>query len=141
MEIHMEKITEEFCKGKTLLFYPKTKAEVEFILDRAFEMGTYWINSGKVTTPRDIETAIEGGLNIKGGKIYTNQTSDDKANGIVCTGEQFDYIIDENNPAAMSDRQLLMTLFNKVTVLSEQVTYLTAEIAPKHLQKDGFKIK
>jgi hypothetical protein len=137
----MEKITKEFCKGKILLFYPKTKDEVEFILDRAFEMGFLWVNTGKVTSPRDIELAIEKGLNIKNEKIYTDQTSDDKAKGIVCTGEQFDYTLDENNPAAMSERELLMTLFNKVTILSEQVTYLTSEIAPKHLQKDGFKIK
>jgi hypothetical protein len=137
------KITKDFCKDKIVLFYPQSKTEVQLILDRAFGMGIYWITSHDKTGGYDIKKSIETGLYIKEGCLRHSPNQSIKDMALVCTGAQFDepFDFDTANPANLSDRDLLIALFNKVSALTEKVESLQAEIAPKHLQKDSLKIK
>jgi hypothetical protein len=141
----MEKTTidKEFCKDKIVLFYPQSKTEVQLILDRAFNMGIYWVVSHKTTSNYDIKKSLETGIYIKEGVLRHSPDQSIKESALVCTSAQFDepFDFDTENPANLSDRALLIALFNKVSALTEKVESLQAEIAPKHLQKDSLKIK
>jgi hypothetical protein len=139
----MEKITKEFCKNNILIFHPKTEPESAFIQKRLFDLGCRWEEGGGV---RHLKETVTDAMVIRKGQIlYGMPTPKDKAKGIVCTNDQFDVVFDKSNPDNLSDRELMTVLFNQISarldVLTEQVEKLNEEIAPRHLQKDGFKIK
>lgn len=136
----MEKITKEFCKDNILIFYPKTEPESAFIQQSLFDMGYHWSKGQKEVLY--LKESIKTALVIRNGHMFHGEPdSNDRTKGIVCTGDQFELSFDKNNPANLSDRELMMALFNKVSALAEEVAVIKSEIMPKHLQKDGFKIK
>ena len=105
-------------------------------------MGYHWQKGQKEVLY--LKESIKTALVIRNGNMFHGEPdSNDRTNGIICTGEQFDIPFDKNNPANMSDRELMMALFNKVSAIAEQtekltqeVTIIKNEISPKHLNKD-----
>jgi hypothetical protein len=136
----MEIITKEFCKDNILIFYPKTTPESTFIQERLLEMGFQWHKGNKEVLY--LQESIKTALVIRNGNmLHGMPSSDDKANGIVCTSAQFDTLFDKGNPDNMSDRELMTALFNKVSALAEEVAIIKNEVMPKHLSKDRLERK
>jgi hypothetical protein len=148
----MQKITKEFCKGKTLLFHPETEAEAEFIQRSLFKMGFCW-DTGKIL-PHNLKQCCETGLILwsEDNRIYTTFGAQTRKKSTVCTSAQFDppfaqtvlQLSTNSDPMA-----LILQEFNKmagrfdqlsseVTELRQEVAALHAEISPKHLLKDKF---
>lgn len=148
----MEKITKEFCKGKTLLFHPESEAEAEFIQQSLFRMGFCW-DSGKIF-PLNLKQCCETGFILwsEDNRLYTNFGPHARKTSVLCTSAQFDppfaktmvQLSTNSDPMA-----LILQEFNKmaeridrlsaeVQDLNQKMDKLTAEIAPKHLLKDKF---
>jgi hypothetical protein len=134
-------ITKEFCKKKNLIFYPESESEAAFIQKNLFKLGFHWGAGG--TDLKLLKEAVEFGLCLEAdGKVRYDQSGNAKSKYLHCTSAQFDPPFDKGDTFHLhSDRDIMLAIFNEVSALRQQVEYLTAEIAPKHLQKDGLKIK
>jgi hypothetical protein len=138
----MEKITKNFCKNRILLFYPQTEAEAAFVQQNLLDMGFTWGERGASNATAFLRESVKEGLTLKeNGLLYYAPSELTKAKGIICTSAEFDPPFDKTILEHQSERELIMTLFNKISALSDEVAAIKAEIMPKHLNKDGFKPK
>jgi hypothetical protein len=93
MQVNHEKITREFCEGKTLLFYPKNRDEVVAIQERLHEMGFQWPDKYPkdhvFDAPAFIKPCVESGMiALKNGIIIYNDDRSNQWNGLLCTADQ-----------------------------------------------------
>jgi hypothetical protein len=154
--VNNETITQEYCKGKNLLFYPQSESEAAFIQQSLFNLGLSWGSRSKETLY--LKESVQKGLVLddKLGGLYLSSGPADRNNGIICSSAQFDPPFDTNTPEHRerivreygTEKEMMLLLldqFNnmakRIDTLTQQVAKLNEEIAPKHLQKDGFKIK
>lgn len=138
----MEKITKNFCKNRILLFYPQTEPEAAFIQQNLLDMGFSWGERGASNSTAFLRESIRDGLTLKeNGLLYYGPSELSRAKGIICTSAEFDPPFDKSPLAHQSERELIMTLFNKLSLLADEVAAIKAEIMPRHLDKDGFKPK
>jgi len=119
-------ITKEFCRGKTLIFYPKTAEEAEFIQSKIFEMGYHW-GYARVAEVGHASTCIAAGMVLKNEKLYTDPNNESLLNGILCTYDQF-----EKYP---TERELMLELFNQLAALSKKVDAIYTEVMPRVMDK------
>jgi hypothetical protein len=144
-------ITKEFCKDKTLVFYPKSEGEATFIQKSLFAMGFNW--SGASKDKLYSASCVTYGIELsEKGNLYISPTVSTLQTAVFCTAAQFDPPFSAAQHSEISavstDRNLMLLLienFNqmakRIDDLAGQVADIKAEIAPKHLQKDNFKNK
>jgi hypothetical protein len=154
--VKAETITQEYCRGKNLLFYPKSESEAAFIQQSLFNLGLSWGSRRKDTLY--LKESVQKGLvlNDKLGGLYLSSGQADRAIGTICSSAQFDPPFDTNTPEHRerlvreygTEKEMMILLLDKfnsmaerIDTLSAQVEKLNAEIAPTHLQKDAFKPK
>ena len=110
-----EKITKEFCKDKTLIFFPEDEKEAMHIQKRLFNMGYAW-NAGDYEEAFNIfnpAACVDNGIVLSKGELFDGLTSEDYLDGIICTAEQLadDYVgpaeIAENKGKGVDDEEIL----------------------------------
>jgi len=115
-------LTREYCKGKTLLFYPKNRAEAEGIQAAFFDMGYFWgSNHGQFIKFTD--ACLEKGMLFLDDVLYTSPLPQHIANGLLCQPHQLPTADPEKY--MMSDRQFMIDLFNR---LSDRLDAIEAKI-------------
>lgn len=144
-------ITKEFCKNKSLVFYPKSEGEASFIQKSLFAMGFNW--SGASKDKLYSTSCVTYGIELsEKGNLYISPTVSTLQTAVFCTSAQFDPPFSgaqhSDISAASTDRNLMLLLienFNqmakRIDDLSGQIAEIKAEIAPKHLQKDRLEKK
>jgi hypothetical protein len=138
----MAKLTKDFCNNKILLFYPQTEAEAAFVQQNLLDMGFTWGERGASKSTAFLRESVRDGLTLKeNGLLYYAPSELTRAKGMICTSAEFDPPFDRCILEHQSERELIMTLFNKISALSDEVAAIKSEIMPKHLSKDGFKPK
>lgn len=134
MHLNQEKITKEFCQGRTLIFRPKTVEEAEKIQRRLFGMGYRWRMSGDQVIMQ--EDCVEKGLTLRdNGHIHLGVSDDDMQKGFLCTLEQFDKADLAANLKLLED-PTLRTIFN---YFNNEIAGLRAEV--EELKKEVSDIK
>ncbi|MBI3440513.1 MAG: hypothetical protein HY052_01705 [Proteobacteria bacterium] len=140
MHTNTEKITKEFCQGKTLSFKPKTEAEAVFIQRQLLGFGYRWVNSGHtIIEPKECLKNIR----LKNGILYTDPA--DKGD-LLCSSDQFQEKFDPNDPKNLSGDTLVQETFNrlsgrietletKIDALTSTMNEILAELRPKRLDK------
>lgn len=149
----MDKITKEYCAGKTILFHPKSKEEVTFIHRKLSEIG---IRSVPIAS--QFEKFLQFGMYAQEGKLYFCTSHEPPRNAVFCTSEQFDpSFIDHQvdtvgnglagSDMSWSEKDTMLFMFKtmlqnfnqlsaRLDTLSEDVALIKAEVLPKHLGKD-----
>jgi len=139
MKRNTEKITRNFCQGKTLIFYPVTEEEAEFIQRKLFAMGFSWESDALINGIGHGGSCVKYGMKLEEGKLATYPQPKDKKAGFLCTSDQFD-------EKFKTDQELLMEQFNKLSAgqkeiskkldeLIKRVDAVYEEIKPKRLDK------
>jgi len=126
MQTNQERLTKEFCRGKRLVFYPKTEAEAEWIQRHLFGMGFKWANGSREVSRLD-DCANHGMLLTSQGNLYHGPSSPDTETGLLCTGAQF------NENYLSPEMTFFMTQFNQISAQLKELTRAVAEIQ-KELQ-------
>ncbi len=134
------KITAEFAKGKRLAFFPKTAAEAERIQAAAFDLGFKWNDVNKTICYADF--CVAKGMVLRDNYIFyapkpASQVADTT---YVCSADQ----MPESNPAKYyTDRQLMSSLFNKISerldAIEAKVDAIAAEVQPRDHDKPSLK--
>ena len=134
MRINTEKITPEFCKGKTLLFYPQTEEEAAFIQRRIFALGFKW--SANRVEVQETAGCVQKGMVLEDTTLYFNPTSENREKGFLCTSAQFDEVF-------VSFEQKVLEQFNKLSARIEEITQrvdaIYKELQPAKLDKQVLK--
>lgn len=136
MNTNNEKITKEFCEGKTLIFQPKTEDEAAFIQRTFFAMGFKWIRDCGTKVGWLSECVLKGmALNQEG--LCFSVSDDGKERGLLCAASQFDEIY------MSPETTFLLAQFNKLAARIEEIATDVAEIKkqlqPEKLDKPVFK--
>lgn len=125
MYVNTEKITQEFCRGRTLVFRPASVEEARKIQARLFALGFGWRRGGKkILMEKD---CVEGGLTLSDdGCIYFGVNDEAQQKGFLCTLAQF------NKPLAGDDLLKAYNLLSKeVTGLRNRVKELESALKKK----------
>ena len=140
MKPNDQKITREFCKGRTLIFYPRTEEEAGFIQRRLFELGCVWCNDRAVV--QNVKDCVSHGIFLDAGKIYYDGGNTAAGrNALLCTSAQFDQgAAPELTP---EEQKSLREEFNALAALvkdmAKKVDALYDEVMPKKLDKPTLK--
>jgi hypothetical protein len=126
MQTNQERLTKEFCRGKRLVFYPKTEAEAEWIQRTLFDMGFSWASGSMEISSLD-DCAKRGMLLTSEGVIYHSPSPSSTETGLLCTGAQF------NENYLSPEMTFFMTQFNQISAQLKELTRAVAEIQ-KELQ-------
>ena len=119
-------ITKEFCKGKTLIFFPQTEEEAAFIQRKIFAMGYRWVEDPG-TSVRHISESVNTGMVLdEKGFLWFNPSAKSLATGLLCTSDQFD------EKYLSPDRTFMLEQFNK---LSAKIDAVYEELRPPTLDK------
>jgi hypothetical protein len=154
----MEKITKEYCAGKTVLFHPKSKEEATFIYRRLSELG---IRSVPIAS--QFEKFLKFGMYAQEGRLYFCSSHEPPKNAVFCTSEQFDpSFIDHQvdlvsnglagSNMSWSEKDAMLLMFGtmlknfnqlsaRIDTLTEDIALIKAEVLPKHLSKDRLERK
>ncbi len=133
------RITKEFCQGRTILFYPATPGEAEFIQRKVFAMGFSWADKNMRNTIGYGDACTRYGMTLIDGKLGLFPDKKASKIGLVCASNQFD---EEYRP----DMELLKEQFaqfaarqeemsRKLDELIGKVDDLYEEVKPKALDK------
>jgi hypothetical protein len=132
MKANKEKITREFCRGKTLLFFPTSTEEAAFIQRKLFDMGFKWCKEfgTRISFEKD---CVSSGMTLdEKGSLWTDSLPKHKEKGLVCTSSQFD-------KSYISPEDLMLEQFNKLSAridaISQKVDAIYDEVMPHTLNK------
>ena len=139
MQVNDQKITKEFCKGKTLIFFPRSFDEAVFIQRQIFKMGFKWGKGSydfedSSTTVIDSDARLLEGLLLEKNKeaLFARPDTEELRSGVLCDPAQLD-------ETYLPPQQQVMEQFNKLSDRVEQVAAmvdeLRAEMSPKKLDK------
>lgn len=134
MQENREKITKDFCRGKILLFFPKTENEAAFIQRQIFSLGFKWCREYG-TEVSFLDRCVVSGMELDDGVLYTGPSESDRNRGVLCNSAQFD----DSYVAPLTDREMLMAIFNRLAAVEKQQAEILAELRPKILQKPAFE--
>ena len=130
MDINTAVITKEFCKGKTLIFFPQTEEEAASIQRKIFAMGYNWGNNCGASI-RDTSGSVSGGMVLdEQGLLWTIPRERHFATGLLCASDQLD------EKYLSPDRAFMLELFNK---LSAKIDAVYEELRPPTLDKPILK--
>ena len=136
MKPNDQKITREFCKGKTLIFYPQTQEEAAFIQRRIFALGFKW-PSGSTEVGKLADCVSHGILLNAGSVLYHSPASTNLDVGLLCTSAQFD----ENHlpPEQVFIREQFNKLAARIEEIAKDVAEIKKELQPARLDKPLLK--
>ena len=136
MKPNDQKITREFCKGRTLIFYPRTEEEAGFIQRRLFELGCGWCNDRAVV--QNVKDCVSHGIFLDAGKIYYDGGNTAAGrNALLCTSAQFD----ENYlpPEQVFIWEQFNQLAARIEEINKKVDAIYKELQPAKLDKQVLK--
>lgn len=125
-----QQITREFCKGKRLVFFPKTEEEAALIQRQLFTLGFGWADKGAQI--KDCYECVMQGFVAMDGQLTTKPTPETFNTGFICTKEQLGCKPDQPGAPHLP---LTVQNFNE---LAARLQAIEAELKPKVLDKPPF---
>lgn len=125
-------ITPEYCKGRRLIFHPKTPDEARFIQQEFFRMGIGWRSSGKKVLY--CEELCATTLYVEDGALHYREKDPRRmVDGVVCDVSKLGHYV----PPKTADDvyQLLLDMRAEITDLRQEIAQLRREVGPTQIEK------
>jgi hypothetical protein len=143
MKTNTQIITREFAEQNILFFYPATTEQATQILQKLFDMGFLWGNTGNRDLVSYTKKCVIDGMVVLGGRtdgisagLYTagGHTAEGwKARGLLCTLDQFSAVT-----APVPTPQILeeiRALREEMTTVRQELADMRAEMATERKSK------